>query len=169
MNLILCGMMGVGKTTVGKILAEVSLRSFVDTDALIEEKYGKISEIFATYGEGYFRDLEGETVRALSEKNALVISVGGGLVLREENVILLKKQGEIVYLRAKKETLVERLQKDTTRPLLQGRDLEKRIEELMRARTRAYEQAADCVVDVDGKTPTQIAEEIIRCIEKTKG
>ncbi len=166
MNLILCGMMGVGKTTVGQSLSTLSQRKFVDTDGLIEEKYGKIADIFAEHGEAYFRALETQTVKTLSEEDNLVLSVGGGLVLQAENTALLKKRGEIVYLRAKKETLVRRLQQDRTRPLLQGVDLETRIEELTRARAHAYERAADYVVEVDGKSPAQIAEEILRLTNK---
>ncbi len=160
MVLTLCGMMGVGKTTIGIKLAEITAYKWLDTDAVIEEKHGKISDIFARFGEEYFRALETETVRALTEKECLIVSVGGGLVLREENVNLLKGVGKIVHLRAQKETLVQRLAFDTSRPLLQGEDLEKRIETLLQTREKIYEGVADITVDVDNKTPEQIAEEI---------
>ena len=84
MNLILCGMMGAGKTTVGVEVARLTGWRCLDTDALIEERYGKISEIFKARGEAYFRGLEAETVKELSKQDGLVISVGGGLVLKEE-------------------------------------------------------------------------------------
>ncbi len=162
MNIVLCGMMGVGKTTVGLALAKHTAREWLDTDTLIEERHGKISELFANYGEAYFRALETQTVSSLLGKDNLVLSVGGGLVLREENVELLKKCGKIVYLRAQKQTLVHRLLLDTTRPLLQGKDsLEERIETLLQARASTYERVADCTVDVDDKTPEQIAIEIV--------
>ena len=98
MNLILCGMMGSGKTTVGIKIAQRTGKSFVDTDALIEERYGKISDIFARFGEEYFRDLESEIVQELCRQDGLVISTGGGLVLRKKNVDALRQNGKIIFL-----------------------------------------------------------------------
>ncbi len=163
MNYVLCGMMGAGKTTVGLALAQKLNRECLDTDALIEKEHGKISDIFTAYGEAYFRALEEETVKTLSQESNLVLSVGGGLVLRQENVERLKINGKIIYLRAKKETLVGRLKEDSTRPLLQGsQSLEERLEGLMQTRASVYERVADCTIDVDNKTPEQIAEEIVK-------
>ncbi|MBQ7924460.1 MAG: shikimate kinase [Clostridia bacterium] len=161
MNLVLCGMMGAGKTTVGKALAKQSKRKCLDTDAVITKKHGDIKNIFASCGEAHFRGLETATVRDLTKKDKMVVSVGGGLVLRKENVDLLKENGKIVYLRAKKETLVRRLQSDKSRPLLQGEDLEKRVENLIQERAETYERVADYIIDVDGKTPETIAKEIL--------
>ena len=162
MNIILCGMMGVGKTTVGVKIAERSRRRWCDTDDLIVEKHGKISDIFARYGEEYFRDLETETVRGLSQEDGLVISVGGGLVLKKENNELLKANGKIIFLRATVQTLLSRLQADTSRPLLQNfaETLEEKLTRLLKERTPVYESVADYIVDVDEKNPTEIAEEI---------
>lgn len=160
MNLILCGMMGCGKTTVGKLLA--SDRTWLDTDTLIEEKHGKISDIFAKHGEAHFRALERALVRELCERDGLVLSTGGGLVLDSENVKLLKKKGLIVFLQAEKQTLFARLQADTSRPLLQAGSLSQRLDELLATRTPLYLQAADVVVNVDKKSPQEIAEEIIK-------
>ena len=112
MNLILCGMMGAGKTTVGIKIAEKLGRRWYDTDEVITQQYGKISDIFEDKGEEYFRGLETQTVKSLSAETDLVISVGGGLVLRAENVELLKQNGKIFFLRAKKQTLLARLQGD---------------------------------------------------------
>ncbi len=162
MNLVLCGMMGAGKTTVGVEVARLTGWRCLDTDALIEERYGKISEIFKARGEAYFRGLETETVKELSKQDGLVISVGGGLVLKEENVDLLKQNGKIVFLRARVETLLKRLQNDETRPLLQSEEaLSDRIKRLVDERTPIYGGVADFIVDVDGKTPKQIGEEIV--------
>ena len=163
MNLCLCGMMGAGKTTVGvEIVKNTSLR-LCDTDGLIVEKHGKIADIFARYGEGRFREIETETVKTLAKEDGLVISTGGGLVLRAENVALLGQNGKIVYLRASLETLVERLHADGTRPLLQTEEgLCDRLARLLKERAPIYEQVADFVVDVDGKTPEEIAKEIIK-------
>ena len=167
MNLILCGMMGAGKTTVGIKIAEKLGRRWYDTDEVITQQYGKISDIFEDKGEEYFRGLETQTVKSLSAETDLVISVGGGLVLRAENVELLKQNGKIFFLRAKKQTLLARLQGDKERPLLQGEEcLEDKIERLLSTREAIYEKAADYIVDVDEKSPDKIADEILAKIAK---
>lgn len=167
MNLILCGMMGSGKTTVGVKIAEIACLRLCDTDALIVEKYGKIADIFAQNGEERFREIETETVKTLAKEDGLAVSTGGGLVLREENVSTLKKNGKIVYLRASIDTLVQRLKADGTRPLLENATagLQDRIARLVKDRAPVYERVADCVVDVDGKTPEEIAREILQIVE----
>ena len=167
MNLILCGMMGAGKTTVGIKIAEKLGRRWYDTDEVITQQYGKISNIFEGKGEEYFRGLETQTVKLLCAETDLVISVGGGLVLRAENVELLKQNGKIFFLRAKKQTLLARLQGDKERPLLQGEEcLEDKIERLLSTREAIYEKAADYIVDVDEKSPDKIADEILAKIAK---
>lgn len=92
MNLILCGMMGAGKTTVGVKIAEATGRRWYDTDQMIVDRYGDISDIFEYYGEEYFRKLESGIVKELSEKDNLIISTGGGLVLKRENNELLAEK-----------------------------------------------------------------------------
>ena len=168
MNFALCGMMGCGKTTVGKLLAKLTDKTFVDTDACIVEKYGVISEIFACHGEAYFRDLETETVAELVVRDDLVIATGGGLVLREKNVAMLKETGKLVYLRTTADTLVQRLERDTERPLLHGGEetLRARIERILGERAKIYEKSADFTVDTDGKSAQEIADEILRIISK---
>ena len=166
MKLVLCGMMGSGKTTVGKLLAKILAWEWADTDEYIVERYGDISELFAQKGDAYFREIETETVKMLAQKDRLVLSTGGGVVLRAENISLLKDNGIVVYLRAKKQTLVERLQGDNTRPLLQKEgSLDDKIEGLLQAREELYEGSADVVLDVDGKTPEEITKEILACVE----
>ncbi len=164
MNLILCGMMGAGKTTIGIKIAERTGRRWYDTDGLIVDKHGKISDIFEYYGEAHFRKLETEIVKDIAEKDGLVISTGGGLVLKKENNELLQKNGKIVFLRATLETLAKRLNVDGTRPLLQTstESIRDRLSRLMYERNPIYEHVADYIVDVDGKTPEQIAQEIIQ-------
>ena len=165
MNLILCGMMGAGKTSVGRAIALLSGRCWYDTDDLIVQQYGPISDIFSTHGEAYFRDLETETVKMLTEQDGLVISVGGGLVLRQENVELLQKNGKIIFLDAGLETLVQRLRADTERPLLQTEeDLETRLRKLLSERAPIYERVADFTVNVDEKTPEEIGREIMSLV-----
>ena len=163
MNLILCGMMGAGKTTIGIKIAELTGRRWYDTDGLIVDKYGKISDIFEYYGEAHFRRLETEIVQNLAEKDNLVISTGGGLVLIKENNEVLQKNGKIVFLRASFETLAKRLNVDGTRPLLQTKteSIRDRLARLMEERSPIYEHVSDYIVDVDGKTPEEIAKEIV--------
>ena len=165
MNLILCGMMGSGKTTVGKALAQALSYAWVDTDEVIVSRYGDITDIFKEKGEGYFRNLEKETVKQLVPKDRQVISTGGGLVLDGENVSLFKENGKILYLRAKKQTLVKRLEKEEGRPLLQGeQSLDEKITNLLAARAAIYESVADYVIDVDEKTPQEIVIDILAAI-----
>ena len=163
MNLIFCGMMGAGKTTVALALAKRTGRAYLDTDEQIVQNHGNISDIFTRFGEKYFRDLETQTVKELVQRDNLIVSVGGGLVLRAENVETLQKTGKIIYLRASIDTLTERLQGDKTRPLLQKTEegLREKLTRLLDARSSAYEKSADFIVDVDKKSPENIAEEIL--------
>jgi len=167
MNLILCGMMGAGKTTIGIKIAELTGRRWYDTDGLIVDRYGKISDIFEYYGEIHFRKLETQIVKELSEMDGLVISTGGGLVLKNENNALLQNNGKIVFLRASLSTLNQRLVVDGTRPLLQAstESISDRLSKLLKERTPVYEHVADYIVDVDGKTPDEIAREIVALFE----
>lgn len=163
MKIVLCGMMGCGKTTVGKALAIRLGLPFIDTDGLIEEEYGRISEIFARDGEEKFRELETQTARRLSLREGdCVLSVGGGFPLRRENVLFLKQGSIFVWLTADKNTLLARLLGDANRPLLQGGELEKRIEQLLVARTPIYRSVSDFAVETANKTTETIVEEIVK-------
>lgn len=166
MNLILCGMMGAGKTTVGIKVAELTGRRWYDTDGLIVDKYGKIADIFEYYGEAHFRKLETEIVKDLAKMDGLIISTGGGLVLKKENNVVLQENGKIIFLRASLDTLSNRLKVNGERPLLQTstESIRDRLEKLMKERTPVYEHVADYIVDVDGKTPEEIAREIITLV-----
>ncbi len=151
MNFVLCGMMGSGKSALGKNIAAATGRKWLDTDDVVTRKYGVISEIFKSKGEGYFRELETRVAEELSREDGLVISTGGGFVLRRENVELLKGNGKILFLKATKETLLKRLTGDTARPLLQGEEsLEEKLDRLLKERTPVYERAADVCLEVDG-------------------
>ena len=163
MKLVLCGMMGAGKSTIGIKIAELTGRRWYDTDGVISDRYGKISDIFEYYGEPHFRKLETEVVKELAQQNDLVISTGGGLVLKSENNAMLQKNGKIVFLRASLQTLNQRLVVDGTRPLLQAstESISDRLARLLKERTPIYEHVADYIVDVDDKTPVQIAKEIV--------
>ena len=167
MNIILCGMMGAGKTTIGIKIAELTGRRWYDTDGCIVDKHGKISDIFEYYGEAHFRKLETEIVKERSKKDGLVISSGGGLVLKKENNELLQKNGKIVFLRASLETLAKRLKVDGERPLLQTstENIRDRLARLLKERMPVYEHVSDLIVDVDGKLPEAIAKEVVEKIE----
>lgn len=182
-NIILIGFMGCGKSTFGKWLADKQQMSFVDTDELIEQIAGTtVSKIFETKGEAYFRQFETEVLKLLLGKTreltleefqtihcedyrikrSTVISVGGGLPMKEENQGLLKQIGKIVFLDTEVEELVKRLQGDTTRPLLQGTNLRERIENLMAQRLDTYEDVADIIIGTDGRTMYEIYEELMK-------
>lgn len=166
-NVILIGFMGSGKTTVGFRLSYRLRKPVIDTDKEIErEEQRSIAEIFAREGEAYFRDRETmclqKLLRTVKEQ---IISVGGGLPLREENRKLLRELGQVFYLQASAETIYERVRNDTTRPLLQGDDPQGKIRIMLAERDGYYRDAADVVINVDGKSFEQILDEI----EKTAG
>ncbi len=162
-NLVLIGFMGSGKTTVGVKLSYRLRMPVEDTDRLIERREGcSVSDIFQNKGEAYFRQLETDLLRELTEAKAVkVYSVGGGTPVRAENRALLKKLGMVVYLRVRPETVYERLKGDTARPLLQCEDPLGKIRELMQDRKAAYEEAADMILDVDTMTLEQIQDSIL--------
>ena len=162
-NIILVGYMGCGKTTVGESIAEATRYTFADTDEMIVAQQGRsISDIFAQDGEPAFRDMETALlVKMLTEKNdTCVISTGGGMPVQKENRNLLRQLGTVVYLRAKPETVYERIKGDTTRPLLQCENPMERIREMIKSRNPAYEEAAELVIDVDDLTQREVAEQI---------
>lgn len=163
---VLCGMMGCGKTTVAKLLGERLHWKTVDTDEWIEGNFGSIDRIFEEKGEPYFRGLERlacDMLKGLERET--VVSVGGGFVLQKENTDCLSELGKIVYLRARKETLVERLRGDSKRPLLSGAERSQRVEELLFQRSDVYESVCNFVVDVDEKTPAEIADEVVEILK----
>ncbi len=161
-NIVLIGFMGCGKSSVGKKLAEKMDYCFCDVDRVIERDNKKsISEIFETKGEEYFRELETKTVKKLiNTVNNCIISVGGGLPIKNGNGELLKKLGTVVFLKVQKNTVLKRLEYDKTRPLLASDDRDKRIEELLLYREPIYSSIADIVVEVDNKEFNQILDEI---------
>lgn len=161
-NVILIGFMGCGKTTVGLKLSYRLRQPVIDTDKEIERNEQRaVSELFAVEGEEYFREKETECLKKLIETTgSMIISAGGGLPVREENRKLLHRLGRVVYLRARPETIYDRLKNDTTRPLLRGDNPREKIRRLMEQRADCYEQAADIIVDVDNKEFERIVDEI---------
>lgn len=166
-NIILIGFMGCGKSTTGISLSYRLKRTLIDTDKMIEKREKKsISEIFALQGEEYFREKETELLRELKKERAgRIFSAGGGTPLRAENRRLLRELGTVVYLKVSAETVYERLKGDTTRPLLQGDDPQKKIRMLLQEREERYMDAADIVIAADGKKTTQVVEEIAAALQ----
>lgn len=160
-NIVLCGFMGCGKSTIGNLLSRKMGMAFVDLDKYIEKKENKtVSEIFADSGEEYFRELEREASKELSEKKGVVIASGGGTLTFPENVEVLKKSGVIVLLDIPVEVVSERLKNDTTRPLLARPDKEEAMRELYNKRLPLYRAAADVVIDAN-QSPMQICMQIM--------
>lgn len=147
-NLVLCGFMGCGKTTVGKQTAKLLGLPFVDLDEYIEEKEGmKISEIFEEFGEAAFRQKENEAVSEIAKKGGMVVACGGGTVLNPKNVEEFHKNGSVlVLLYVPLSLLQRRLKTDTQRPLLQKPNRNQVIAELYKKRIPQYRRAADVTV-----------------------
>jgi shikimate kinase len=163
-NLVLVGFMGTGKTEVGRLLADLLNRRFLDTDRLIVEREGMaISDIFRTRGEVYFRMLERDVVEEVTGRRGLVLSTGGGVVKDVHNVARLRESGFVVWLDADVEALRERLKNDGTRPLLAG-DVDLSV--LYGNRVRFYREASHARVDTGGKAPLVVVEEIMALIHK---
>ena len=160
-NIILCGFMGCGKSTVGALLAGMTGRRFVDMDSYIEQRAGKtVSAIFAEEGEERFRALEREACASLAAESGLVIASGGGTLVRRENAETLRKTGVIVLLDAPLGALKKRLAHDTTRPLLQKPDRDAVIESLLAQRLPLYRAASDFSVPA-GMSPKRVARTIL--------
>ncbi len=157
----LTGFMGSGKTTVGKVLADFLGCPFMDLDDLIVKKAGKsIPEIFAQDGEPAFRQLEARLLRQTVEKyteNTVVLALGGGAVTAPASAALLHEKSVCIYLRATLETLLARLEGETAGRPLAGASLADRLA----AREPLYEETAHVVIDTDGLTPEEVADEII--------
>ena len=168
-NIVLIGFMGAGKTTISDYLSTMFDMDIVEMDQVIAEREEmSISDIFATYGEEYFRDLETNLlIEMQSHKNA-VISCGGGAALRERNVAEMKKNGRVVLLTATPETIYERVKDSNDRPVLNGRKNVKGISELMEQRREKYEAAADIVINTDDKTVLQICEELVQRLQESE-
>lgn len=164
-TVILIGMMGVGKTAVGKRIAEALGVSFFDTDAMIEEKFGlSISEIFEYEGEGGFREKEKSVISGLPDDELCVVSTGGGAFMFVENKEKLKAMGTSFYLRASLDTLMKRLEHEhSQRPLLKG-DMMQELRRLLSQREAVYMEA-DYVIDVDDISEMEIAQRIISIME----
>ncbi len=166
MNIVLTGFMGTGKSKIGRRLAKKLRMSYLDTDELIEKREkDSISAIFKKRGKEYFRRLETKVVKEVALFDNYVISTGGGVVLKEGNIRLLKKNAFIVCLFASPEVILKRTKGDEKRPLLKGDDRKERIKELLKMRRPFYEKA-DFSVDTSVLDSEGVVEEIIGFLGK---
>lgn len=166
MNVVLIGFRGSGKSTVGRMAAERLGYAFVDTDALIEQRTGMtIREIFADRAEDGFRDLESQIVAEVSRADRTVISTGGGVVLREQNVRALQANGRLIYLTAPPDVLWKRIFADVHRHATRLRmDPDTGLQQVRHAlefREPIYSAIADAVVDTDGRSVESIVDRVI--------
>lgn len=162
-NIFLVGLMGAGKTTVGKLLAKHLGKAFIDCDQEIQRRTGvKISVIFEIEGEEGFRSRESAVLQELTARDDVVLATGGGAVLRAENRRLLKRRGLVIYLRATVDDLWQRTRHDKNRPLLQTDEPRARLAELFQQRDPLYREVADLMVD----TSQQSVHALVRRIER---
>ena len=142
LNITFCGMMGSGKSVIGKKFAKTINFDFIDTDKLIEEKTGKlINEIFNEFGEDYFRTLEEEIISKILNKKNHVFSLGGGVMINKKLRSIIKKNSFNIYLQVEIDTLSKRLASSNNRPLINKKDIKEKLLELMNKRKKFYEQA----------------------------
>lgn len=169
-NLFLVGPMGAGKSTVGRHLAELLHREFIDTDQVIEARTGAaIPLIFEIEGEAGFRKRESAAIEELTRRHGIVLATGGGAVLSEENRRILRERGTVVYLCAPLETLVERTRRDRNRPLLQNTDRRAKLDGILRARDPLYRETAHLVVHTARRSPLRVAREIVAQLKRFEG
>ena len=169
-NIVLIGFMGAGKTTISDYLSTMFDMKLVEMDQEIAEREEmSIPDIFATYGEEYFRRLETKLLKELQSGKNCIISCGGGAALRQENVTEMKKNGRVVLLTASPETIYERVKDSDDRPVLNGNKNVDFIADLMEKRREKYEAAADVVIQTDNKTVLQISEELISKLMELDG
>ena len=160
-NIFLIGLMGAGKTTVGKLIAKNLGKSFYDTDHVIEQRTGvKIPTIFELEGEAGFRKRETSTLEELAQQDNIVLATGGGAIIAPENREILKKYGYVIYLRANVNELYLRTRNDKNRPLLQNVDVKARLEQLFHARNPLYTETANLIVDTGHQPVAVIIQKI---------
>ena len=164
-NIVLIGFMGAGKSTISDYLKTVFAMDIIEMDQIIAERAGmSISDIFETYGEQYFRDCETNLLIEMQSRTNVVISCGGGTPMRECNVVEMKKNGRVVLLTAKPETILDRVKDSHDRPLIENNKTVPFIADLMSKRREKYEAAADIIIETDGKSELEICEELIHSL-----
>lgn len=162
-NIFLTGPMGVGKTTIGKLLAERTGRKFIDSDTVIVQRTGAaIDLIFEIEGEEGFRRRESRVIEELTRQRGIVLATGGGAILDKTSRKYLTERGCVIYLKANPDQLLHRTAKDNRRPLLQTTDRLGRIREILARREPIYEELADWIINTDKQTAKQIVNKICR-------
>ena len=165
-NLILVGMMGAGKTTVGRLLARRLKRDFYDSDQEIERRCGvRVPVIFDIEGEAGFRARETQMIEALCALDGVVLATGGGAVLAEENRRRLAERGMVIYLHARPAQLWQRVRHDRNRPLLARPDPRNKLEELYEVRDPLYREVADIVLDTGRQSVQILARDLLSRLE----
>ncbi|MFC1517379.1 shikimate kinase [Candidatus Margulisiibacteriota bacterium] len=168
-NIILIGFMACGKSVIGHKLAEKLKWKYIDIDMLIEKKTKKkIKDIFIEEGEKAFRDYESEIAKTLIEQKHKVISTGGGIVLKQDNVAALKQAGTLVLFKVESETVLRRVKDHVSRPLLNYPDPAKRLEiinKLLDERADKYEKAADLIIDTNEDNIENNADKVLKALE----
>lgn len=166
-SIVLIGFMGAGKSSTGKALARQTGLACLDTDEMVSAKFGlSVTEIFTRLGEEEFRNAETEALRQLAGSASAIIVTGGGIVLRPENVRMLRKLGTVVSLEADAETLFGRISRRAIRPLLRTANPRATVVELLRVRDPLYRAAADVRVDTSRLTHDEVADAILKRIEQ---
>ncbi len=168
-NTYLIGMRGVGKTTIGKLLAKKLQREFFDMDEWIgKEEDVAIADLVKKKGWDFFRNLEREAIHELSQKNNAIISTGGGVLQYFDNAKKLKETGKLLHLTASVVTLEKRLREQTERPSITGIDPLDELATLWKSRRPVYEENADLVIDTEGKSVEKIVNETVKLLKFQK-
>lgn len=164
MNIILIGMRGSGKTTIGKLLSEKLNKTFYDLDTLLALKENMpISKIVEKQGWDYFRDQESEIVEKIFQETNAVISTGGGVILRQKNIAALGKNGTFIFLKASVSEITKRINKGKNRPSLTGKkSFIEELEDIWNERKQLYNQTANIIIETDNKTFDEITHEIMQ-------
>ena len=166
-SIVLIGMMGAGKSSVGRCLQQRTKLDLLDTDDIITSRFGiSIPEIFSKYGEQWFREAETQALRQLGPAKQTIIVTGGGIVLRKKNVDFLKRLGVIVWLDGNKEILFQRASRTRTRPLLQGDNPRKVFSQIFQTRRPFYAEIAHIRVDTSSFTDEEVAVAILSKLRK---
>lgn len=171
MNIVLIGFRGSGKTTIARKLVKklnlkdsINMNLMIMDDLIVNKVKLSINDIVAKYGWERFRDLENEVVKELSDMDNIIIDTGGGVILRDENIKNLKKNGFIIWLKINKETIIERIGDSNNRPSLTNKGFIEEIEDVLKMREPIYRNAADYIIDTSYKNIDEIVDEILKNI-----
>ena len=158
--------MGSGKTTIGELLAEKTGYLFIDLDRIIELSEGKtINDIFTCSGEEHFREIESKIIKKVYSNDRCVFACGGGVILRGENMKIIKRNSNVVYLEISPREALNRLEGISDRPLLQAPDKFKKVTELLEGRSSLYEKYSDIKIQNEGSSPEYTVDEVLKILK----